>query len=459
MANSDTDSDLKSLLEQLESKSGLQLSSSSLNSQITPVLTAFLPTSKPSTRALAHLVISRLVSNARPSPTAVTGSSYQTEQEKATQNLTRLFSPIIEPRLATTSMNEVGPALGLFTALFQVDSATASGIFLKDGVLEAVMDVPDLFDGKDGVAAAHAVATLLSQASGVKPCRPLVQAHASSWLQDQARRDAADAGVRAAAANALTKLSRGTAEDASQDTMPSVGGTPTDTAVEDARRQDEEEALAGLMKNLIIESKDASKSEQTLTDSSQSVLDAVEGLAYSSMDAKVKESLSADTPFLTHLFSLVPAPKKHQTGAKPTVNVTSEILAPEEKASVALLYGVCVIVLNLVSFRPKLSDEEKQVDRLKRMTKEGARTGGTLADPDGKHAEDPLETDDAVKRRCKRVLKAGVMPALVSMSHRKESEGIRRALGRILLSLVEEKDNRGKIVQGGGVKALQRIIE
>ncbi|KAG8947869.1 hypothetical protein FRC04_010227 [Tulasnella sp. 424] len=459
MAQPDTDADLKSLLLKLESKSGLGLSSSSINSQISPVLAAFLPSAKPSTRSLAHLVISKLVSNARPSPTTGLTSSYESDQEKATQNLIRLFSPIIESRLATTSLEEVRPALGLFTALFQIDSATASGIFLKDGVADAVLDVPDLFEGKNGITASQAVAALLSQASGSKPCRPVVQAHAISWLQDQVRRDTVDSGVRAAAANALTKLSRGTAEDVSSDTLSSLGGPATDGAVEEAKRKDDDESLAKLMKNLIVDSKETVGPGQPLAGSSQSILDAVEGLAYSSMDSNVKESLSVDTAFLTRLFSLVPPPKRHQTGAKPTVNVTSESLPPEEKASVALLYGICVIVLNLVAFRPKLSEEEKQVDRLKRMTKEGARTGGKLADPDGKEAEDQLATDDAVKRRCKRVLKAGVVSALVSMSHRKESEGIRRALGRIFLSLVEDKENRGKIVQGGGVKALQRMIE
>ncbi|KAG8921943.1 hypothetical protein FRC01_014707 [Tulasnella sp. 417] len=459
MTNSDPDPDLKSLLQKLESKSGLELSPSSINSQISPVLSAFLPSAAPPIRSLAHLVISKLVSNARPSPTAVAASSYESRQEAATQNLTRLFSPIVESRLATTNLDEVAPALGLFAALFQIDPATASGIFAKDGVVEAIMDVPDLFQGENGITASQAVAALLSQASGSKPCRPLVQAHAVSWLQDQVRRDTVDPGVRAAAANALTKLSRGTAEDVSSDTSSSLGSSVTDSSVEDARRKDDEESLAKLMKNLIIDSKGPAKSGEPLSGSSQSILDAVEGLAYSSMDANVKESLSTDTPFLTRLFSLVPPPKKHQTGAKPTVNITSEALPPEEKASVALLYGICVIALNLVAFRPKLSEEEKQVDRLKRMTKEGARTGGKLADPDGKQAEEPLESDDAVKRRCKRVLKAGVLPALVSMSYRKESEGIRRALGRILLSLVEDKENRGKIVQGGGVKALQRIIE
>lgn len=69
------------------------------------------------------------------------------------------------------------------------------------------------------------------------------------------------------------------------------------------------------------------------------------------------------------------------------------------------------------------------MDRLEGMTKEGAITGGKLADPDGKEVEDPLESNDVVN--LKMVLKAGVMPALVSMSHRKESGSIRRSLGRI----------------------------
>ncbi|KAG8949322.1 hypothetical protein FRC04_008924 [Tulasnella sp. 424] len=411
MAQSDTDTDLKSLLQKLESKSGLGLSSSSINSQISPVLAALLTlrqTINPFSRIPCNL-----------------------KAQKATQNLIRPFSLIIESRLATTSLEEVIPALGLFTALSQIDSATGSGIFLQDGVAGAVLDVPDLFEGKNGITASGRRSTAISSqrfqalsASG-PGARHLMAPGSSS-------KGHVDAG-----------LSRGTAEDVSSDTLSSLDGPATDGAVEEARRKDDDESLAKLMKNLIVGSKETVGPGQPLTGSSQSILDAVEGLAYSSMDSSVKESLSADTAFLTRLFSLVPPPKRHQTGAKPTVNVTSEILLPEEKASVALLYGISVIVLNLVALRPKLSEEEKQVDRLKRMTKEGARTGGKLADQDGKEAEDQLATDDAVvKKKCKRVLKAGVVSALVSMSHRKESEGIRRALGRIFLSLVEDKENR-----------------
>lgn len=67
------------------------------------------------------------------------------------------------------------------------------------------------------------------------------------------------------------------------------------------------------------------------------------------------------------------------------------------------------------------------MDRLEGMAEEGAITGGKLVDLDGKDAENPLESEDAVKG----ALKAGVVPALISMSHRKENEGIRRSLGRI----------------------------
>ncbi|KAG8972075.1 hypothetical protein FRC05_010367 [Tulasnella sp. 425] len=190
-----------------ESKSALELSPSPTNSQISQVLAAFLPSAKPPTRSLAQLVISRLVSDARPSPTTVPTSPYEPDQEKATQNLIRLFTPIFESRLSNIARRRV-PALGLFTALLQTVSAMANRIFWGDGAVDAVLDVPDLFEGKKGIIPSAAL-------SAPRP-------------------------VRAAAVNTLTTLPRGTAENVTSDAFSALGGPATNNAVEEARRKEAE---------------------------------------------------------------------------------------------------------------------------------------------------------------------------------------------------------------------------
>ncbi|KAG8904832.1 hypothetical protein FRB99_001088 [Tulasnella sp. 403] len=436
---------LRDLLDGLESSSGIEISKSSWDSTISPLFSAFLPNAGEEARSVAFLALSRLISNARPKPPASEAS-----QDAATKDLSKLFAPPVEARLSTTDVNEIQSALGFLSALFQVDSASASDIFLRDGFIETIMESPELFEGDEGKSVSRGVASLLSQACGSKPCRSTVSSHASTWLQDQVKQTT-DTSLRAAAAIALTKLSRGHAEDTAS--LGSLGGNPKN----DSSSQDNtaDESLALLMKSLILDS----SASPDYASSSQAILDAIEGLAYVSSDASTKELLSSDDAFLKRLFALVPPLRKHQTGPKPIVNIDDENLPPvPPRSSLALLYGIALIIANIAAFRPHLTEEEKQVERLKRMTKEGAKGGDKKLSEPSESAADVLDTDAAVRRRCKRLLKAGAIPTLVAISSRTESTGIRRAVGKAFLSFVEDKDNRGKIIQAGGVKALQNII-
>lgn len=439
---------LTELLRQLSSEAGLLLSAST---QLTPVLNAFRPTSPTHDRSLAFLVLSKTVSNARPK-VLVSGS--HDAQERATANLTKLFSPLILPRISSTDAAELLPGLGLFTALFQVDQATASQILLTDGTIESLMDATDLFDGKDGISVCQSVANLLSQASASKTCRPIVQAHASSWLQTQVKQ-ATDPTLRAAVAITVTKLSRGSEEDAQADPVLAGAAASKETTAES-------EALVVLMRGLVM---DESKPANELAGSStrivsQATLDAVEGLAYLTSHPETRETLSSDAAFLSRLFALVPSPKKRQTGPVPIINTDSpDFDSPQvQRSTFGLLYGIAAIISNIVAFKPLLSEEEKQVDKLRKMTQAGARADGDklAAAP---NVSDKLTEDAAVKRRCKRLLKSGVVPALVSIStHAEGSEAVRRAVSKSMLSLAEEKENRGKIIQAGGAKAVQAMI-
>lgn len=447
-STSDGSDQLEALVRELDSKSGLRIAASTAESRLVVLLNSFSPEATPHKRSLGFLVLSKLVSNARPKDPA--GASERAQQD-ATANLVRLLSPLLLPRLSSTESADVMPACGLLAALFQVDQSTACQILLTDGLMESVMDATDLFEGEQGLEVCRGVASLLSQASGSKSCRSVVISHAVAWLQSQSKQTS-DPTLRAAAAIALTKLSRGTEEDNSADV--SLSGS-SESAVE---AKPDTEGLVSLMKRLVIDSLSTTQPDSPDLSTPQATLDAVEGLAYMTSDPRIRETLSSDAIFLARLFALIPAARKRQTGPVPIINSDStDFDSPQRlRSSFGLLYGIAVIVSNIVAYQPQLTEEEKQVEKLKKMTQAGAQTGRKLSDE--KDSLDALRDDVAVRRRCKRLLKAGALPALVSIASRSESESVRRASGRAFLSLVEDKENRGKVVQSGGARALLSII-
>jgi hypothetical protein len=68
-----------------------------------------------------------------------------------------------------------------------------------------------------------------------------------------------------------------------------------------------------------------------------------------------------------------------------------------------------------------------------------------------------LETDEYVRERCRKLIAAGVLDVMTAIPAT-ESHGIRLNAGKAFLSLVEDKENRGKILQSGGAKALMYLI-
>ncbi|KAG8872255.1 hypothetical protein FRB97_007823 [Tulasnella sp. 331] len=444
----DAETHLTTLLQELGSSSGLKMSSATAQTQLNPLLDAFSLASTQHARSLAFLVISKIISNARPKDPSTASEKAQTD---ATTKLSQLFTSLLEPRLSSTDFKNVFPALGLFAALFQVDQATASQILQKDGVMESVIDATDLFHGDEGRNVSQGVAALLSQASGSKSCRPLVASHAMTWLQAQSQ-ITSDPTLRAAAAITLTKLSRGAEEDASATTSSSGSAEP----LQEVRRSTDD--LVSVMRDLVIGSPPITEPTSSSKSTPQATLDAVEGLAYLTSDTNIREFLSVDSTFLESLFSLIPPPKKRQTGPVPVIDADNATFdSPQQRSSSGLLYGIAVIIANITAYKPQLTEEEKQVEKLKNMTQAGAQSGQELAgsmDPMEIQRETPLY----VKRRCRRLVKAGVLPALVSIASRSESESVRRTTGKAFLSLVEDKENRGKVIQAGGAKALLAMI-
>ena len=376
-----------------------------LPAEITYLTSAFLSTRSDSTtvRPKAYLVLSAFCQGARAS---------RKESDAATKIITKNFGQATLQYLGETDETSLLTGISFLTALFQVDSQAACSIFAEDGLVENLMDSVDLSPSDD---LSQNLAHLLGQACGHKSCRAIMSPQIVRWLEFKSGQTR-DPILRGAAAVALIKMSKGAVSDGPENGTPEI-------------QMDRSDKLAAMMVDIVI-------SEQT-----SSVVNAIEGLGYLSMEPTVKELLSKDKVFLKKLFALVPSQK-----------LLSSTTANDPDPT--LIYGVLVIVCNLVAYRPRLSEEQKQVENLKRITK--TKTGkGLAAAPE---AVSSLENDDHVKARIHSVLEVGVLSVFSAAISSTASLGVRVNVGKSLLSIVEERENRGQVLQAGGAKVLQIII-
>ncbi|KAI9057741.1 ARM repeat-containing protein [Trametes sanguinea] len=407
MSASDADSSAANILDAVLRKTQDKSWTAFSPEDLLVLLSSFSPTYAASVHSKAYIVLSAFCQRRR---------NETSTPDEGTQAICKTFEIPVSSRIADTEEREVLAGLTFLAALFDVDHLSASAIFQHDGVIESVMDALDLFPKSRNIDLA--VAHLLGRAAGHKACRALLGKDHQNWLEWKSRQKD-DPELRAAAAVALVKLSKGSSLDATE-----VGGS-AEQPMDDAE-------LASLMKGLVMDSRETSP-----------LADAVEGLAYMSTNPSVKEVLSKDATFLSKLFSLVPRRK----GAP----------APSlEDVAGSPLYGIVVIIANLCSYRPRLSPEEAQMAKLRRMAK-ASKAGGQAQDKEPE--EDPLDNDDRVRDRGRRILEAGAMEALTSAVRATDSRAVRSLVAKAILSLVEEKENRGKILQAGGAKALITIIQ
>ena len=409
------DNKLDALLKQSQQKSWADFGSG----EVSYLTQAFLPTQSADTRSKAYLVLSAVCQHIRETVTPPRNKGAE-ESGPATEALVKLFAPSIHNRFTETNDDELITAVSFFVALFQVDSQSATVVFLEDSVFESLADAVDLTPSKE---LAGEIARLLAQASAHKPCRErIVSSDLHGWLERSSRQTSA-ASLRSASAVALIKLSRGTAEDAKglADARSQPSTSPSVSETE----------LTSLMKNLVVSGDDSS-----------ATTNAVEGLAYMSIEPQIKESLSKDTAFLSRLFNLIPHPKKGQT------------LSVLSAANTAQVYGIAVVISNICSYRPRLSQEQEQITKLRQMANNPSPSGSRPTRP----ITDPLDDDSRVKERCKRMVNAGVGDALCGMVRLTEGKGVYVNVTKAILGLVEDKENRGKLLQGGCSRALITII-
>lgn len=184
-------------------------------------------------------------------------------------------------------------------------------------------------------------------------------------------------------------------------------GDPNTPRVENAVTGIDE--LAGMFTKMILSEEDHGRQHS------------IEGLAYASLQPKVKETIASDAELLQKLI-------KALSEAQPRSPTT---------------YGALSIFVNLTRYLPALTDEQKKMSQLKAYANAEGRLGGS----------DPLDDEEHVAQRCKKVFEAGLIPVLVTHSKNGSPASLSLAIS-IIFSLSYTKTIRGQLAQQGAVKLL-----
>ncbi|KAF9352440.1 hypothetical protein BGX26_009748 [Mortierella sp. AD094] len=303
-------------------------------------------------------------------------------------------------------------ALGL---IVQADMTIGCGILNKEGLLAELMDCIELEPENIQIV----LTETLSIACADAKTRTAIGLHCSEFLKSIVLRGATkDQHLKGAAAVALTKIAL--AESRKDPTVGLNGVEGASPSQGSGNSADEEAQLAKLFSTLLKDDKNDNNSGIQLN--------AVEGLAYASIQPAVKRLLIEDKALLLSLFHL-----------------------GEESKSNPLKYGLIIIFNNLTAFRKRLSPEQEQMLKLKKMA-------GTLPKSDSRKLDDqdqddPLESEAVVNQRNVTLVRLGIMPALHALGNQ-ASENIRQSLAQVLRNLVTPPETRGLLIQQGVVRLL-----
>ena len=302
----------------------------------------------------------------------------------------------VTSKIAQQKNEDLVLAFSAAAAVFPVAQSMASSLFLIEGF---VSSLPPLLEKKaKSEKVEHAALEMLSAACIDSACRDAITKHCTVWLQQTME---AGKGERSSlAAIVLAKLS---------------GPSSHANAQEDKGENGVDDLVSRLQKMLVGDS---------LVEKQGSI----EGLAYASVQSKVKAQLAKDKAFLEALVKDL----------------------RESKEGAPMAFGCLTVLNNLTRYPPNLSEEQKRMTQLKAYANAASGAARSPAEAD------PFDKESAVTARCKAVLDAGTVPALVCVGRILSPASI-ALLFSIVLSLSWPQSHRGIIAQQGGVKLLLQL--
>ncbi|KAL1919420.1 uncharacterized protein VTP21DRAFT_2113 [Calcarisporiella thermophila] len=333
--------------------------------------------------------------------------------ESATAPTTRVES-IITRLSASTKLHDRKLAAACHLVIFRTRGDVGESILMKEGFLQELMD--GLEDEPTELQVV--ISELIAEACSSQKCRATIYTYCSNYLDIVMKQKSADPRLRSAAAIASIKVRMN---------PQNQGGESTINEVSD--RNDDTEFLA-MFREMIISDSSAS-----------TLLNAIEGLSYSSLQPDVKEKLVQDEALLKAIF-----------------NLAKKALGSGDEQNGPLQYGVAIIIQNLVAYRPRLTEEQQQMQKLSRMVAMKQRQKEGKTDKANDTDTDSREEDVNVEKRIAQVTKLGGITALVQLA-KSTSQNVKQMVALALLHISTPQSERGQIIQQGGIRALISLLQ
>ncbi|KAI8956946.1 ARM repeat-containing protein [Daldinia sp. FL1419] len=308
-------------------------------------------------------------------------------------------------------------------AVFPIAPDVTADIFLSEGFLPTLD--PLMRRKWKSRKVETACLEMLNAASMNGQCREAIQKYCADWLEEVVDQDPNELARLTYTADPEIQISEGSIamrrhSEAVQNLAAVILAKLR--AVPSSAQQTTEESENRIQQaNTSIEDLSKMFSTMILKDPESGKKHAVEGLAYTTIQPQIKEEVAHNKELL-----------------KALVKILSD--AP---AKSPLTYGALSIFVNLTRYQPVQSEEEKKMTQLKAY----ANAAGKLAAPN------PLNDDDHVSERCKRVFEAGIVPVLVTHS-RHGSIASLNLIVSIISALSVTTSLRGQLSQQGAVNLL-----
>ncbi len=302
----------------------------------------------------------------------------------------------VTSRVARQQNADLVLAFSAAAAVFPVAPAIASSLFLVEGF---VSSLPALLEKKmRSEKVEYAALEMLAAACIDSACREAISKYCTAWLQHVMKVGKGERPGQAAVI--LAKLSGPAGQ-------PNIDGAPNVDSVGE---------LIPRLQRMLNDGSAADKKGS------------IEGLAYASIRPQVKADLANDRIFLS---TLVETLRQSKDGSP-------------------VIFGCLNILNNLTRYPPNLSEEQKRMTQLKAYANAAASNSKASAQLD------PLDQESAVTLRCKAVLDAGCISALVSVRKSLSPASIALVFN-IVLSLSWPQPHRGKIAQQGAISLLLQL--
>ncbi|KAI1401962.1 putative actin cytoskeleton organization protein [Hypoxylon fuscum] len=307
-------------------------------------------------------------------------------------------------------------------AIFPIAPDMTADIFLSEGFLPSL---DNLMRRKwKSRKVETACLEMLNAASMNAQCREAIQKYCTDWLEEVVDQDpnelskaihSADPSVQVTEGSIAMRRHSETVQNLAAVILAKLRAVPSaqpTTEGDESRVQPATtsiEDLADMFSSMLLKDSESGKKYS------------VEGLAYATIQPRVKDDVAQNKELLKTLVKIL--------GDAP--------------AKSPLTYGALSIFVNLTRYQPALSDEQKRMAQLKAYADAAGKLGPS----------NPLNDDKHVSERCKQVFEAGIVPVLVTHS-RHGSVASLNLIVSIISSLSVTTNLRGLLSQQGAVNLL-----